>query len=92
MLPPNYPYVNKPLTNKTVNEIIADLYKLKGAAITVKFLDAIKKLGFQSATRFAPTISIEDVKIPESKVRIIDKANKEVERVETEHRKGCHHE
>ena len=88
LLPPNYPFVNKPLTNKTVNEIIADLYKVKGAAITVKFLDAIKKLGFQSATRFAPTISIDDVKIPESKVRIVEKANKEVERVETEHRKG----
>jgi len=88
LLPANYPYVNKPLTNKTVNEIIADLYKLKGAAVTVKFLDAIKRLGFQFATKFAPTISIDDVKIPESKPKLIDKANKEVERVETEHRKG----
>lgn len=88
LLPANYPFVNKALTNKGVNEIIADLYKAKGAAITVKFLDAIKRLGFQSATKFAPTISIEDVKIPESKVRIIEKANKDVERVENEHRKG----
>ncbi len=88
LLPPNYPFVNKALTNKSVNEIIADLYKLRGAAITVKFLDAIKRLGFQSATRFAPTISIDDVKIPESKPKLIEKANKEVERVETEHRKG----
>jgi DNA-directed RNA polymerase subunit beta' len=88
LLPQNYPFVNKALTNKAVNEIIADLYKHKGAAVTVKFLDAIKRLGFQFATKFAPTISIEDVKIPESKAKLIEKANKEVERVETEHRKG----
>ncbi|MCS6984526.1 MAG: DNA-directed RNA polymerase subunit beta' [Leptospiraceae bacterium] len=88
LLPPDFPFVNRPLTSKSINEIIADLYKAKGAAVTVKFLDAIKKLGFQYATRFAPTISLEDVKIPESKSKIIEKAIKEVERVENEHRKG----
>ncbi len=88
LLPADYPFVNRALTNKSINEIIADLYKTRGAAVTVKFLDAIKKLGFQYATKFAPTISLADVKIPESKAKIIDKANKEVEKVEGEHRKG----
>ncbi|MCB1146148.1 MAG: DNA-directed RNA polymerase subunit beta', partial [Leptospiraceae bacterium] len=88
LLPLDYPYVNRPLTSKTINEIIAELYKSRGAAITVKFLDALKKLGFQYATYFAPTISIADVIIPDSKVKLVDKANKEVEKVETEHRKG----
>lgn len=88
LLPVDYPYVNRPLTSKTINDIIADLYKNRGAAITVKFLDAIKKLGFEYATIFAPTISIDDVKIPETKTKFIEEANKEVERVENEHRKG----
>lgn len=88
LLPLDYPYVNRALTNKTINEIIADLYKTRGAAITVKFLDSLKKLGFKYATRFAPTISIADVIVPESKAKMVDKANKEVEKVETEHRKG----
>lgn len=88
LLPPDYPFVNGELTNKSVNDIITDLYKTKGSAITVKFLDSIKKLGFSYATKFAPTISIEDVKIPESKTKLIADANKEVERVENEHRRG----
>lgn len=88
LLPVDYPYINRPLTNKTVNEIISDLYKTRGSAVTVKFLDLIKKLGFSYATKFAPTISIDDIKIPASKAKYIEKATKEVERVESEHRKG----
>jgi DNA-directed RNA polymerase subunit beta' len=88
LLPADYSYVNRPLTNKTVNEIISDLYKTRGSAVTVKFLDQIKKLGFTYATKFAPTISLDDIKIPASKPKLIDKATKEVERVESEHRKG----
>jgi len=88
LLPVDYSYINRPLTNKTINEIISDLYKTRGAAVTVKFLDSIKKLGFTYATRFAPTISLDDIKIPEGKVKLIEKATKEVERVESEHRKG----
>lgn len=88
LLPVDYPFVNRPLTSKTINELISDLYNSRGPSVTVKFLDAIKKIGFEYATRFAPTISISDVKIPESKPKMIDQANKEVERVENEHRKG----
>ncbi len=88
LLPADYAYINRPLTNKTINDIIADLYKTRGPAVTVKFLDSIKRLGFSYATCFAPTISLSDIKIPESKAKLIEKATKEVERVESEHRKG----
>ncbi|MDH5720895.1 MAG: DNA-directed RNA polymerase subunit beta' [Spirochaetia bacterium] len=88
LLPADYSYVNRPLTNKTINEIIQDIYKTRGGSVTVKFLDSLKKLGFSSATLFAPTISIDDVKIPDSKTKLIAQANKEVERIENEHRKG----
>ena len=88
LLPVDYAYVNRPITVKAINDIIADLYKTRGAAVTVKFLDQVKKLGFESATKFAPTISLADVKTPESKTKLIEKANKEIERVENEHRKG----
>jgi len=88
MLPVDYSYINRPITSKTITEIITDLYKTRGIAVTVRFLDSIKKLGFEFATRFAPTISLEDIKTPESKGRLIEDANKEVERIENEHRRG----
>ncbi|RME88577.1 MAG: DNA-directed RNA polymerase subunit beta' [Candidatus Hydrogenedentota bacterium] len=88
LLPFDYPYVNRAIDSKTINQLIADLYKRYGAGVTVKFLDNIKELGFKFATMFAPTISLDDVKIPESKAKFIKEATKEVERVENEHRKG----
>ncbi len=88
ILPENHPFINRPITNKEVNNIISDLYKTRGSAVTVKFLDDIKKLGFEYATRFPPTISIDDIKIPDSKAKLIAKATKEVERVENEYRRG----
>ena len=88
ILPKNYPFVNRTLTDKEINKIIIDVYKTQGSAITVKFLDDIKKLGFDYATHFAPTVSIDDIKIPTSKGPIIEKGNKEVERVENEYRRG----
>ena len=88
LLPEDYPFINKPLTNKFLNDIIADIYKLKDISVIIEFLDEVKKLGFRSATKFAPTVSIDDIKIPDSKTKMIEKGNKEVERIENEHRKG----
>ena len=88
LLPEGHPFVNRPMTNKEVNDIILGLYKNYGKIVTVEFLDEIKKLGFKFATHFAPTISLDDIKIPNIKAKIIDKAGKEVERVENEYRKG----
>lgn len=88
LLPVDYRFMNQAVSSKVINDLIADLYKTRGAAVTVKFLDSVKRLGFQYATKFAPTISIADVKIPESKKDFISAATKEVERVENEHRKG----
>ena len=87
-LPKEHLYVNRPMTNKEINDLIAGLYKNFGKSITVEFLDDIKKLGFEFATRFAPTVSLDDIKIPEVKAKIIEIATKEVERVENEYRRG----
>ena len=83
-----FDFFNKALTDKEINKIIIDIYKKMGASETVTFLDKLKKLGFDYATFFAPTVSIDDIKIPESKTELILIANKEVERVENEYRRG----
>ncbi len=88
LLPETHAFVNRSMTNDEVGHLIAGLYKNYGKSVTVVFLDAVKRLGFEFATKFAPTISLEDIKIPEIKPKVIDKASKEVERIENEYRKG----
>lgn len=86
--PKGYNYVNKTLENKETNRIIADVYDSFGPGAAVVMLDEIKKLGFKYATRFAPTISIEDIRLTPMKASLVADANKEVEKADQEYRKG----
>ncbi len=87
-LPEGYEYVNKTLGDKATNKIIADVYENIGPAATVQMLDEIKRLGYKYATRFSPTVSIEDIIIPPQKSILVAEANKEVEKADKEYRNG----
>ncbi len=88
LLPKGFGFVNRHMTSQEINQIILDIYKQKGTAVTVNFLDKIKEIGFEYSTYFAPTMSIDDIKIPSSKKTMIEQGHKEVERVQNEYRKG----
>ncbi|MEM7180822.1 MAG: DNA-directed RNA polymerase subunit beta' [Spirochaetota bacterium] len=87
-LPQGYKYANRTLGDKETNKIIAEIYDTYGPGATVIMLDDIKRLGYRYATRFAPTISIEDIVVSPDKVTLVSEANKEVEKADSEYRKG----
>jgi DNA-directed RNA polymerase subunit beta' len=87
-LPKDYSYINKALGDKETNRIIAEVYDFHGPAATVVMLDDIKRLGYRYATRFAPTISIHDIKVSPIKGALVSDANKEVEKADKEYRQG----
>jgi DNA-directed RNA polymerase subunit beta' len=64
ILPKGYPFVNNPITDKEAIRIIADVYSNYSALDTVEMLEKFKELGFYYSTRFAPSISISDIKVP----------------------------
>ncbi len=88
ILPDAYPFVNHAVTEKEMSRIIADVYKRYGAAVLVKMLDEMKALGFRYATRFAPSISMADIKVSPHKQDLIKNANKEVLDVQKAHKQG----
>jgi DNA-directed RNA polymerase subunit beta' len=81
ILPKGYPFVNNPINDKEAIRIIADVYSNYGAIETVEMLEKFKELGFYYSTRFAPSISISDIKVPQIKQELVKKANEEVEKV-----------
>ncbi|MBL8019460.1 MAG: DNA-directed RNA polymerase subunit beta' [Leptospirales bacterium] len=87
-LPEGYPYVNRPVSDKEVNRIIADVYDKHGVAHAVAMLDRVKELGFHYATIFAPSISISDIRVSPKKLDLINTANKEVTDVQKAHKNG----
>ncbi len=88
VMPPDYPYVNRPVSDKEINRIIGDVYTRVGSAACVAMLDRVKELGFHYATRFAPSIGISDIRVSPKKQDHINVANKEVTEVEKAHRNG----
>lgn len=87
-MPKGYVYINRTLGDKETNKIIADVYEKFGPGITVVMLDDVKRLGYKYATVFAPTISIEDIRVSPQKEGLVTDANKEVEKADMEYRKG----
>jgi DNA-directed RNA polymerase subunit beta' len=87
-LPREIGYLNEPLGEKELRNLIARCYKDLGAAVTVRLLDTIKDLGFRYATRFGATIGMDDILIPRDKKKMIEQANKRVEEIQNQYLQG----
>ena len=59
-----------------------------GREKTVTLLDDVKRLGFKYATEAGLTISIDQMRIPKTKVKLVEKTNDEVLRVHKQYRDG----
>lgn len=69
---------NKVMTKKEVQRVIDYAYRWAGKRKTVLFLDNLKKLGFDYATRSGISICISDMHIPSRKSDILKNAEQEV--------------
>jgi len=88
IMPEGYKFVNYVCGKKEISKIIADIFDKFGSAVTVKMLDDVKSLGYRYGTYFAPTIAVSDIIVPKEKYEMVEKANKEIEKVEEEYRFG----
>jgi DNA-directed RNA polymerase subunit beta' len=81
-------YLNELLTKGRLRQIIGLCFRKAGLAKTVEFLDAMKEIGFMTATRGGLSVSISDVVIPEEKVKLIAKAQETVDNIEEYYQNG----
>ena len=81
-------YVDKPVKKRDVSDIVELLVNNYPKAVVANSLDAIKNLGFRYATQSGLTISMDDVKTPPEKEQILDKYEKEADKIESQFRKG----
>ncbi|MBQ0163489.1 MAG: DNA-directed RNA polymerase subunit beta' [Treponema sp.] len=87
-MPDEVNYVNEQLGDKELKKMIKTVYDTKGPWLTIQMLDAIKAVGYKNATFYGATLSMEDIIVPPEKKTMIEKANKEVEKIVDENRKG----
>ncbi len=81
VVPKEIGFINQLLTKKNLRDIIGEVLKRTGTAVTAKFLDDIKEMGFMTAFRAGLSFNMGDVIIPENKDELIAEANAEVEEV-----------
>jgi DNA-directed RNA polymerase subunit beta' len=81
-------YWNKILKKKDIGKLVDYIYKHGGYKVTPKFLDNLKNLGFRYATIAGISISIDDIKIPDTKAVHVTNAKKEVIEVQKQFNQG----
>jgi len=79
-------WVNQPLESKELKNLILRCYKKLGMDKTAEFLDEVKELGFEFATRSGLTIGLTDMIIPEERELIIEDAQRKVQEAEKQHK------
>ncbi|MDU4962384.1 MAG: DNA-directed RNA polymerase subunit beta' [Sporomusaceae bacterium] len=76
------------MDKKQLGLLVAECYRRFGNSKSAVVLDNVKKLGFSYACRAGITIAMADIKIPEKKVEIIAQADKEVDEIDRQYRRG----
>jgi len=87
-VPEGYGYINSVLTKKALRDIISDVLKETGNAVTAQFLDDIKDLGYRMAFEGGLSFNLNNIIIPTIKEELITKANQEVEEVLSNYNMG----
>ena len=90
IVPDEVPFdlVNKVMRKKDLAKLIDKAYRLAGAKKTCIMADRLKDLGYHHATLAGISISINDMKIPETKKQILEKAQEEVAEVQQQYADG----
>jgi DNA-directed RNA polymerase subunit beta' len=87
-LPDGFEFQNARVDKKVMGRIVDDLAHNFDKADVSGSLDRLKDLCYRYATKSGLTISIEDVKTPVLKKEILDRHEKEADKVETQFRRG----
>jgi DNA-directed RNA polymerase subunit beta' len=87
-LPEGYPFVNFEVRKGQLSAIVNDLAERYPKVQLAATLDALKERGFHWATWSGVTIGIEDVVQPPRKREILERYEKEAERIDKQYQRG----
>lgn len=81
ILPKEMPYQNYTLDKGKLNDLAMISFSKVGQSRTAEFLDDLKNLGFENATKAGITFSAFDVVVPKMKKEILKRTEKEAEEI-----------
>jgi DNA-directed RNA polymerase subunit beta' len=87
-LPADYRFVNYEVTKKELGQIVNDLAERYPKVAVANTLDNLKSAGFHWATRSGITIAIDDVVTPPKKAEILERYEKDADKIEKQYLRG----
>ncbi len=87
-LPVNYRFVNYEVRKSQLSAIVNELSESHPKDLLAATLDALKEAGFHWATWSGVTIAIEDVIHPPTKTQILERYEKDADRIEKQYQRG----
>ena len=88
VVPEGVPYINDVLTKKNLRRIIGDVLKATSYPETARFLDEIKRAGFEHATTAGLTFSLAEIVVPDEKINLIEDAQSKVAKARNNYEMG----
>ncbi|MGH7428213.1 MAG: DNA-directed RNA polymerase subunit beta', partial [Candidatus Methylomirabilaceae bacterium] len=87
-IPEELRFINDVCDRKVLSQIVSEAYNRLGSTKTVQLLDSLKDLGFKYATRSGSGIAISDIVIPDAKRRLLAEADKLIDAIDLQFRRG----
>ncbi len=81
-------FYNQVAKKKDLSRLIRDSYQIVGHQATIKLLDDLKDLGYRHSTLAGLSISIADLKVPETKTALIENARAQIGEVMQQYTDG----
>ncbi len=88
IIPPKLDFVNEHYKKGNLTKLVANIIRLEGTKSACDFLDNMKNMGYEYATRAGVTFGMEDLVVPESKDMIINTTIEEVKRIRKQYARG----
>ncbi len=88
IIPTSFGFVNDEMTKKKINALIARAFEREDHSVIVKLIDDLKDIGLKYGTISGQSVSLHDVKIPESRVGLIEEGRKAVLEIDKNFRRG----
>ena len=87
-LPDDFGFINEELKRPAVGRLVERLARNYPKAQVARSLDGLKDLCFRFATQSGLTISLEDIKVPADKPKILDQHERRAQSTEKQFRRG----
>ncbi len=88
IMPPSFGFINKDLTKKEINSLLAEAFVSESIEVVVNLIDDIKDLGFKYGTISGHSVSLSDIEIPEEREKIIKEGKEAVAKIDKNYKRG----